>query len=1094
MYWPIGAPRVYATSKHKLPQEKLASSNDGIQNAATSNPNGAYGEEGNEEGKETEPRANGSTVKQGPDPPQGEVKLPINGEDNPQQEGSDDGDIAGEIIGLCVTRSGQTFGTITRSTLTIWQTKPAAVLACVLRSKQSLEAYGLNVALHVHPNSVFFNIQTTRGYIITYTLASDPHARVYKAQFTDNAVSHARRRSVGGYMAHAGVDAYVGPGEGNGIREVSVRFRMAIRLDAGIARALVLDEELVIATERPPAIQCIRWTPDSAGTQTSTELLSRMSWLGAKTTIIDMIHDRPMNLSTWVTSDGKGYAVQRLAPDQTDATQKSLFRGYCFHIPESENDFGIIAAINARFSMLAIGCASGDVYIYTARDYVGNIPLSHKLRPSNASSSTGKLTFLSYSPDGYCLFAGYEKGWMTWSVFGRPGASTFSADRSISEANDEGWLLGVRDGFWIGGGSEILLLGQRDNRIWLFLPANVSRSLLQTKTGFLVYRGYDVPDLTTISAEASLWHHVQIPASYLVDQWPIRSAVISSDGKYVAVAGRHGLAHYSTNSGRWKTFDDSLMENEFTVRGGMCWHQHILIAAVESSTSHELRLYSRELALDSGQMMHAEHLPAPIVLISTSGDDSLLAYTYENILYHYIVSAVHGSVKLVQVGQIALHGIIRAPLRVRALSWILPDSHLINGDPSQDVAVATILFLVDGKLVLLSPAMTEDGVLKYEMRILAHNVEYYALMRDQPQINFQHQHSSWPPTPPSDTLVSGYHGHGLKDSLWFFDGNHMQVWIDVQETLASVSVELGRELLPTVKIPVDFYPLSALLDKGILFGIESDLILRRDISFGHFRFTTRTHLFLPALLQYHLSRFDSPAALHLAHHYQQLDYFPHALEVMLHNVLDEEVDTSPAPEQALLPSVLSFLSSFPQYLDIIVQCTRKTEVRSWRTLFAHLPPAQDLFEEALQKGSLKTAGGYVLVLHTLEELSSSSHQLIRLLRRARAEQDWDLCKELARFLMALDESGDTLREALNLVEQKSPADERGGDRSRMQDPAADMGFSHYQRNGVGLGVETIGSPSPNGLSSPSSSRDPGSKGSNGRRNRGAGDYFGSIMQ
>lgn len=134
------------------------------------------------------------------------------------------------------------------------------------------------------------------------------------------------------------------------------------------------------------------------------------------------------------------------------------------------------------------------------------------------------------------------------------------------------------------------------------------------------------------------------------------------------------------------------------------------------------------------------------------------------------------------------------------------------------------------------------------------------------------------------------------------------------------------------------------------------------------------------------------------------------------------MDTSPPPELALLPSVLSFLSSFPQYLDIVVQCTRKTEVRSWRTLFAHLPPPQELFEESLQRGSLKTAGGYLLVLHTFEELSSSSHQLIRLLQRAKLEQDWDLCKELARFLMALDESGDTLREALEMAELTSPTE------------------------------------------------------------------------
>ncbi len=52
-------------------------------------------------------------------------------------------------------------------------------------------------------------------------------------------------------------------------------------------------------------------------------------------------------------------------------------------------------------------------------------------------------------------------------------------------------------------------------------------------------------------------------------------------------------------------------------------------------------------------------------------------------------------------------------------------------------------------------------------------------------------------------------------------------------------------------------------------------------------------------------------------------------EILLHHVLDEEVDANPppAPEDAILPRVLSLLSSFKQYLDIVVQCTRKTEVR-----------------------------------------------------------------------------------------------------------------------------------------------------------------------
>lgn len=153
----------------------------------------------------------------------------------------------------------------------------------------------------------------------------------------------------------------------------------------------------------------------------------------------------------------------------------------------------------------------------------------------------------------------------------------------------------------------------------------------------------------------------------------------------------------------------------------------------------------------------------------------------------------------------------------------------------------------------------------------------------------------------------------------------------------------------------------------------------------------------------------------MARQYQNLEYFAHGLEVLLHHVLDEEVDSAPKPEAAILPRVLSLLSSFKQYLDIVVQCTRKTEVRSWRTLFAYLPPPQELFEESLQRGSLKTAGGYLLILHTFDELSAASEQSVRLFSRAIREEDWELCKELARFLAAMDESGETLREAMELV-------------------------------------------------------------------------------
>ena len=462
-------------------------------------------------------------------------------------------------------------------------------LATVTRSVQSLKSYGNNVGVLLRPDSTVAVLQTSLGFLITYHIITDTNARVFQQI---HETSHGRRQTSADQLALEG--------EKRGYPEVNVRFRMVIKVDAGIGNVIALDDELVVATEKPPAVQCIRWSPDNSGSQTSTELLSRMTWIHKKTYVANMVHDRAMSLAVWITGDGAAYAVQRMSGQQkgTDSPRR-LFRGYGFHMPEVENDIAIRSAINARFSLLAVGCRSAEIKVYTAKDYVGSIPLSHTLESPASLLSTGHLNSLAYSPDGYCLFAGYEKGWAMWSVYGKLQGSSFTSEPSISAANDEGWLQSVKDAFWLHAGSNILLTRKDDDRLWLmemaksavtgcFSSANVSRTMLLTNTGLMVYRGYDLPVLTTLSADASLWHHVQIPSTYLANQRPIRLSVISPDGRYVAVAGRRGLAHYSVTSGRWKTFDDMRAENAFVVRGGMCWYQHILIAACENDDYHEV--------------------------------------------------------------------------------------------------------------------------------------------------------------------------------------------------------------------------------------------------------------------------------------------------------------------------------------------------------------------------------------------------------------------------------------------------------------------------------------------------------------------------
>ena len=156
--------------------------------------------------------------------------------------------------------------------------------------------------------------------------------------------------------------------------------------------------------------------------------------------------------------------------------------------------------------------------------------------------------------------------------------------------------------------------------------------------------------------------------------------------------------------------------------------------------------------------------------------------------------------------------------------------------------LASVIFLVDAKLAVLQPTKDENGLLKYDMRVVANDVEYFALMRDQ-NTSLNSPEQSHPSSPSAENGVNGAAAHaaqdGLKDSLWFFDGKRMQCWTDIQDVLKTASVESGADPPPLIAIPADFYPTSVVLRKGTVLGIESELVQRRDVNFALFKFSTR---------------------------------------------------------------------------------------------------------------------------------------------------------------------------------------------------------------------------------------------------------------
>jgi hypothetical protein len=87
----------------------------------------------------------------------------------------------------------------------------------------------------------------------------------------------------------------------------------------------------------------------------------------------------------------------------------------------------------------------------------------------------------------------------------------------------------------------------------------------------------------------------------------------------------------------------------------------------------------------------------------------------------------------------------------------------------------------------------------------------------------------------------------------------------------------------------------------------------------------------------------------LATFYQNLVFFAHALEILLHTVVESEASTFDDSDPSLdwkgaLPKVIEFLDHFDVSLDVVVGCARKTEMSRWRRLFNIVGDPKSLFE------------------------------------------------------------------------------------------------------------------------------------------------------
>ncbi|KAK2461688.1 hypothetical protein APHAL10511_006151 [Amanita phalloides] len=950
------------------------------------------------------------------------------------------------ILSICPSPRKAFFLALTTNGLSVWRVRPCAILAYFSRTPTSIVEHGENMRAYWSPDSTRIVISTSDSFLLLISVEYDNDNVAYK---TLNLPPR---------------DMIPGPGEGLPMQSISLQFEGVIRVDGTLLSVSPRKHYIVFSTSNPPSVQRIPWpSDDNEDYDDSANLYQRrignetwlldedeFSWLvEPNVSVVAIQHWRVVGTDTWITSDGRAYFVQLHESQERsfdinepedrkniehDSPSPFLWQGSCiydFKTPKwvlkrpmtedgglnayDEPRRAMVIAVNSKFSIVAIGTQSGALEYANFPAKTGVMPKSHHVHvPESCHQQTGEVFAVEWSSDGYVLAVGWRRGWGIFSVGGRCLALAVGPGDNVDRLKfQDTFMYGMQNLFWGPGNLELFALAfptstAPDNHLFSIpfaksaatgqlAPDNTRYAFLQMDDRVLVYRGADQPDMSVINPEADVWQHIKIPGSYLETNWPIRYSSLSSDGRLIAIAGRRGLAHYNSNSGRWKLFLDRQQEQAFVVKGGLLWFHHILIAAVEMGKSYQVRLYSRDAELAAQNVLHREIISSPIVIMSLV-DNSLLVYTADNILYHYLVVPGANGFKLRLCGSINFEGIIVQTTAVRTLSWMIPSAQKQLGDPVDDLTVATVLMVVGGQLILLRPRKTANRDVKYDIQVFADHVEF-----------------CW------------IHLRGvgaLENSLWAFDGKGLRVWLNALTIESPPQRERANEIAvdvqESVKIPLDFYPLSVLMDKGIIIGAECELAVRSNLPFVMFRHATCSHLFIHHLLLHHLETCQVKQAVVFACHYQELVFFSHALEILLHTVIESEAidntdeDLTIRPG-AVLPFAIEFLDHFDVALDVVVGCARKTEMMHWKYLFSVVGDPKILFEICLSLQRLKTAASYLLVLHSTEQLDENSDNAVRLLKKAVDAKDWQLCRDVLRFLQSIDDSGAVIQHVLSLV-------------------------------------------------------------------------------
>ncbi|XP_030573202.1 guanine nucleotide exchange factor subunit Rich [Drosophila novamexicana] len=911
--------------------------------------------------------------------------------------------------------------------LGIWYANPLLPIAYYRRSAESLQEFGSNQLIIWKPDSRQLAVLTDAGALLLYQLDFDANGSGILMQVDPPALS-LKRDSAELFIKE-------------NIPRLSLREVRCLKLDAVISTVCCISlSELLLATETCELLR-LQWSQLEMVTEELKPLaviklrdipfyVQQQQQQPAKylPTMGNSAFVACLEYSPFIGGCAAVFSDQRAAFLVADHLRFETAHMHGCWVPDVAD--ASVCSVNHKFRLLAYGQQSSAVAVYAIDDATAGLEYSHRLvlTENVPPGSLGAVNELKWSPDGCVLAVSWANGGLSlWSTFGSLLMSTLSWDFGLHVDLVKHNPLQLRRLEWSTEGYHLFMTCREgeDNVLQLqFVKSALSMNPCMSAHSHILLQGDDClyinqgdnleqtygnakctfpsssagqnddclelkqsPNMGSILTESKYWTLLQLPLNYAATNWPIRYAAIDAAGLHVAVAGRTGLAHYSMLSKKWKLFGNESQEKDFVVSGGLLWWQGFIVMGCYSllDRTDELRCYPAECKLDN-QYGHKLQVRAPVISLNVFRDQ-LIVLTADGIvsLFHmhrqsaYIIN-IDCAYEL-DVKSICIHPACIVSLTVTNLRNELK--------PQQQQAEAeTIVVNVCGRVLMIQRDEAAQQVPNTLLATcLASCVECFWLSH-----NLEHC--------------------AMRDCLWLYSGAHgMRVWLPI---LQQRSEQSGPQRLHSfmskrimLSFPLKLYPLVILFDNVIVLGVENESTLYTNEANSHFALPfaimeRKSQVYLHKVLRQLIKRNLGYSAWEIAQSCRSLPYFPHALELLLHEVLEEEASSKLPIPDAQLPSILDFIREFPVYLQTIVQCARKTEIALWPYLFSMAGKPKELFHLCLQAEQLETAASYLIIIQNLEPSSVSKQHANMLLDIALNQRKWELAKDLIRFLKAID--------------------------------------------------------------------------------------------